>query len=86
MLRILDYRFDLCTFSMAIRALRYLSIVRARELDVLLMHQLTAMLDQGNPDIQTFMCLRDWALGNHATTPYQMVTHTDRRPVPQHFR
>ncbi|CDF38180.1 ATP dependant DNA helicase PIF1 [Chondrus crispus] len=57
-------------------------------LEEALMTQLTHMLHECNPYVQTFLCMREWAQSPHNNTPaaYQMVIHADRRPSYEHVR
>ncbi|CDF36188.1 ATP dependant DNA helicase PIF1 [Chondrus crispus] len=57
-------------------------------LEEALMTQLTHMLHECNPYVQTFLCMREWAQSPHNNTPvaYQMVNHADRRPSHEHVR
>ncbi|CDF39898.1 ATP dependant DNA helicase PIF1 [Chondrus crispus] len=57
-------------------------------LEEALMTQLTHMLHECNPYVQTFLCMREWAQSPHNNTPvaYQMVNHADRRPSYEHVR
>ncbi|CDF39089.1 ATP dependant DNA helicase [Chondrus crispus] len=60
----------------------------SRRLEEALMTQLTHMLHECNPYVQTFLCMREWAQFPHNNTPatYQMVIHADRRPSHEHVR
>ncbi|CDF35745.1 ATP dependant DNA Helicase Pif1 [Chondrus crispus] len=60
----------------------------SRRLEEALMTQLTHMLHECNPYVQTFLCMREWAQSPHNNTPaaYQMVIHADRRPSHEHVR
>ncbi|CDF37017.1 ATP dependant DNA helicase [Chondrus crispus] len=55
--------------------------------DTLLM-QLTHMLHECNPYVQTVLSMREWAQSPQPNTPapYQMVIHADRRPSHEHVR
>ena len=52
------------------------------------MTQLTHMLHECNPYVQTFPCMREWAQFAHNNTPaaYQMFVHADCRPSHEHVR
>ncbi|CDF37673.1 unnamed protein product [Chondrus crispus] len=58
------------------------------QLEEALMTQLTHMLHECNPYVQTFLCMREWAQSPHNNCPatYQMVIHADRRPSHEHVR
>ncbi|CDF41005.1 unnamed protein product, partial [Chondrus crispus] len=60
----------------------------SRQLEEALMTQLTHMLHECNPYVQTFLCMREWAQSPHNNCPatYQMVIHADRRPSHEHVR
>ncbi|CDF39624.1 Helicase-like protein [Chondrus crispus] len=55
--------------------------------DTLLM-QLTHMLHECNPYVQTVLSMREWAQSPQPNTPapYQMFIHADRRPSHEHVR
>ncbi|CDF40386.1 ATP dependant DNA helicase [Chondrus crispus] len=55
--------------------------------DTLLM-QLTHMLHECNPYVQSVLSMREWAQSPQPNTlaPYQMVIHADRRPSHEHVR
>ena len=52
------------------------------------MTQLTHMLHECNPYVQTFLCMREWAQSPHNNTPdsYQIVIYADRGPSNEHVR
>ncbi|CDF33021.1 unnamed protein product [Chondrus crispus] len=60
----------------------------SRQLEEALMTQLTHMLHECNPYVQTFLCMREWAQSpqNNCPATYQMVIHADRRPSHEHVR
>ena len=60
----------------------------SRRLEEALMTQLTHMLHECNPYVQTFLCMRVWIQFAHNNTPaaYQMVIHADCRPSCEHLR
>ncbi|CDF40383.1 ATP dependant DNA helcase [Chondrus crispus] len=60
----------------------------SRQLEEALMTQLTYMLHECNPYVQTFLCMREWAQSPHNNSPatYQMVIHADRRPSHEYVR
>ncbi|CDF36122.1 unnamed protein product [Chondrus crispus] len=60
----------------------------SRQLEEALMTQLTHMLHECNPYVQTFLCMREWAQSpqNNCPATYQMVIHGDRRPSHEHVR
>lgn len=47
---------------------------------------LTTMLHDVNPDVQTFVSLRGWAIPTSARNEYSIVSHVERRPTAQHIR
>lgn len=57
-----------------------------RDLDLHLMQELTKMLHEGNPYIQAFGSLGEWALRDQLPMPYQMVIHADKHSTSEHAR
>ena len=67
---------------------RHTRLGSSRRMEEVLMRQLTHMLHECNPYMQTFLCMGEWAQYPHNNTPaaYQMVIHVDDRPSHEHVR
>lgn len=59
---------------------------RKRLLSLTIFADLTAVLHEVSPNLQTFRSLREWAHHEEHPAPYQMVTHANRRSAPEHAR
>lgn len=51
-----------------------------------LLQQLTAILHDFNPYVESFVALRDWATTIYAPSPFYMVIHSDRHPTTRQVR